>query len=101
MGVRLCGDAGKLFVGGRQVGNLYGWCFEGVDGDWKVTAQKYRLAEDVFGDVDLQFVRSGVVIRATGQYCALDSTDNEVHREPVEIHGSHVWITEAVPSGSR
>lgn len=101
-GVRLRGDAGRLFVDGRQVGNLYNWRFEGTDGNWKVIAAKYRLAEEVSGDVELQFILGRLEIRATGQFFTDCAADNEVHREPVEMRGSHAWITqtERIPTAS-
>jgi hypothetical protein len=96
--LRIRGDAGRVFVCGRQVGNLYAWCFTGGDGDWLVTAEKYRLAEIVEGDVDLVFTLGRLEIKATGRFIGDRATDNEVHRATVEVRGSHVWITTEPPS---
>lgn len=92
-GVTLSGDAGQVLLDGRQIGNLYRWKLEGVDGKWKATAVKYRLAEQVSGDVEFCFLLGQLEIRAVGQFFTDCLADNEVHREPVEIRGSHVWIT--------
>ncbi len=93
-GVRLSGDAGRILVGGKQVGNLYGWTFDGKDGRWKLTAAKYRLAEEVSGDVEFCFLLPGhTTLEATGQFFTDCIADNEVHREPVEVRGQHCRVT--------
>lgn len=93
-GVRLLGrDALKVLVDGRQIGNVYRFSFEGKDGKWKVLGAKYRLAEEVSGDVEIRFLLGpDAELVGVGQFFMDCIADNEVHREPVEIRGSHVWI---------
>jgi len=94
MGVRLAGNAGRVFSEERQVGNLYRWRLDGVDGDWEAWAEKYRLIEAV-QDVVFRFVLGEVEIEAAGRFASDVSADGLVHRETVCAKGDRIWLRQS------
>ena len=76
-----------------QIGNLYRWKLEAADGKWTATAKKYRLAEGE-GDVAIKFFLGPLVIDAVGVFEGVVRKDGRVHREPVSLKGSRIWITQ-------
>lgn len=101
-GVHLKGDAAQILAFGRKVGNLYRWSLEGIDGNWKGYAQKYRLDEPV-DEVELRFFLApeGVLdfeMQGTGFFMSALITDGTVHRETVRMKGTRLWLQTPVPA---
>lgn len=99
MGVRLSGDAARVLVRGRWIGNLYRWSLEGQDGDWRATAAKYWLVEKG-EEMEFQFFLDQLELRGTGRITTKVVTDGNRYRETVEVKGNKIWVPMLTPSVS-
>lgn len=98
--VRLSGDAARVLKDGRHIGNVYRWRFEGTHDDWRATAEKYRLAEEIDGDVEFCFFLGQIEIGAVGRFADGCIADGTVHRETVALRGFRSWIHQPIASNS-
>lgn len=85
------GEAARVLVDGRFIGNLYRWRLEARDDGWQATANKYRLAEEGT-DYEFRFFLGDIELHATGQFFMDVVCDDQVHRDAVVVKGStRIW----------
>lgn len=90
-----------MFAGDKQVGNLYDWFFEGVNGDWTATAKKYRIEQE--GELEFRFYTKAKKREDEVELIGIGSVesataDGVVHRESVRVKGTTAWVQPASES---
>ena len=97
-GVRVRGDHATVWQHGQNVGHLYRYILQGMDGRWSVWAQRYlltgewrseaceaRFEIEAEGKVQLQIV-------GEGWFMGDVRPDAELHREEIVMEGTSLTI---------